>query len=58
MKIVDAYWTPRANILTIHCNCGSRFKHPANRIMAECPECRSRVNTVLLKNKHVGTLPQ
>lgn len=40
MKMVDARWSRRVNMLTIQCDCGARFDHPANRRIMQCPKCR------------------
>jgi len=38
LKIITARWTPQVNILLIQCECGRKFKHPANRKIVKC-EC-------------------
>lgn len=39
MKIIDARWTPRVNMLMIECNCGNRFEHRADRWIVKCMNC-------------------
>jgi hypothetical protein len=36
MKIIDARWTPRVNILKIRCVCGHEFEHRAARRWVRC----------------------
>lgn len=42
MKIIDAEWTPRCNLLVIRCGCGVRFRHRADRWRVQCPFCERR----------------
>jgi len=39
MKIVDAYWTSRCNILVIECECGFDFAHRADKWEVKCSKC-------------------
>ncbi len=39
MRIVEAKWTPRVNVLTIECECGKLFDHRTDRWRAKCPKC-------------------
>lgn len=48
IRILDAYWTPRVNILAIECGCGKRSRHPANIRWFRC-KCGNRVDTLKLK---------
>ncbi len=41
MKIINAIWTPRVNMLSIECSCGKLFKHRADKWKPRCPECGS-----------------
>jgi len=36
MKIVDACWTPKVNILIVECPCGETIRHPSNRWSVKC----------------------
>jgi len=51
MKIIDAYWTPKINILTIQCSCGTLFKSRADRIRVICPKCDKVGNMFRIKEK-------
>jgi hypothetical protein len=42
MKIVDARWTKKINMLVILCACNKTFEHRADRWAVKCPTC-SRV---------------
>jgi len=39
IKILDAYWTERVNVLILICQCGCRFEHKASRWNVMCPKC-------------------
>lgn len=39
MKIIDARWTPRVNMLLIECLCGNRFEHRSDRWIVRCRRC-------------------
>jgi len=48
MRIVDAKWTPRVNMLIIKCTaCDRRFEHRADRWQVRC-ECG--------QERHLGAL--
>ena len=40
MRIVDADWAPRCNLLVVECECGHHHRHRADRWRVECPRCR------------------
>ena len=50
MKIVDARWTPRVNMLVIVCDCGHEFEHRADRWRVRCPCGRQGHLAVLRDN--------
>lgn len=49
MIIIDVDWSPKVNILTIGCQCGNMFKHPANRKVIKCPKCGATEDCIKLK---------
>ena len=53
MRVVNAYWAKRCNILIIRCRCGHEFKHPANRVRMICPLCKEEANAHEVKKKGV-----
>ena len=53
MKIVDACWTAKVNMLVVLCNCYRKFEHPANRRKVNCPGCGRQEQLEDLRNKLV-----
>jgi hypothetical protein len=56
MKIINARWTERVNILIISCFCGKTFEHPANRQWMRCPSCRRGKNLHDLRREELTTV--
>jgi len=50
MEVLDAYWTPRVNILFVQCDCGEIFEAPANKRWASCPKFHKRTDMLLFKS--------
>lgn len=40
MKIINARWTPKVNMLIIRCDCGHEFEHRADRWGVKCLNCK------------------
>ena len=51
MRVIDADWSPKGNILVMDCNCGKRFRHPSWRKWATCPDCGEKGDLIYLKSK-------
>ena len=54
MEVLDAYWTPRVNILFVQCACGEIFEVRANKRWVSCPKCYCRADMLLLKSGSVA----
>lgn len=52
LRIIEAVWTPKANLLVIMCDCGNTFQHPTDRWTVRCPKCNSSVNVALLRDEY------
>ena len=53
MKIIDAKWTPKVNLLKIKCPCGVEFWHRADRWTLQCPECGHQEGIVALRQREL-----
>jgi len=53
MKIINAEWTPKVNMLVIKCKCNNKFYHKADRIKIKCPKCGKIGNCFDVKNNGV-----
>jgi hypothetical protein len=51
MKIVDAAWGDKTNVLVIECECGRIFTHRADRWNVRCPSCRSKAHLSTLRDQ-------
>ena len=51
MRIVDAYWTPKVNMIVVLCDCGHRRECPTNRKVWWCNHCNRRIDVMKLKQK-------
>lgn len=50
MKVIDADWTPKGNMLTLACRCDNVFKHPSWRRWAVCNKCGAKGDLIELKS--------
>lgn len=50
MKIINAKWTPKFNLLKIKCDCGEIFWQRADRKRMICPECDKIGDCMKLKS--------
>lgn len=41
MKIDDATWTTKVNMLLMSCDCGKQWYHRSDRWRAQCPRCKT-----------------
>ncbi len=53
MKIINAKWTPKVNMLLIKCDCGNKFWQRADRMKVYCSKCFKVGNNFDIKNKGV-----
>lgn len=53
MRITDAEWTRRVNLLHIECECGRKFAHPADRWTVKCPFCRKTAHLGRLRDEYL-----
>jgi len=53
MKIIDAKWTPKVNLLKIKCSCGEEFWHRADRWTLQCPRCGQREGIVAVRQREL-----
>ena len=53
MMITKAKWTPKANILTIACDCGRSFEHRADRRTVRC-RCGKIEDLFQIREKQYG----
>jgi len=53
MKIIDARWTPRINMLLIKCWCSYEFWHQSNRWRAKCGKCGSENNLGKIRDRYL-----
>lgn len=53
MKIVDAEWGPKRNMLFIECSCGRRFKQRSDRWHVVCPKCTPEGDLAVLREEYV-----
>lgn len=60
MRIVDALWSPGANVLVLRCACGAEYKHPANRWQVTCPACGRRDHLEVIRERYLldGGMPK
>jgi len=53
MKIMGARWTPKVNMLLIHCSCNSTFEVRADRWNVRCPSCGKDEHLSKLRDGYV-----
>jgi len=51
VKVIDADWTPKGNMLTMACDCDNIFRHPSWKRWATCPQCGAKGDLIVLKSK-------
>lgn len=52
LKIINAEWTPKYNLLIIRCDCRGVFKHRADRWVVKCPDCLKQENLGHLRDQY------
>jgi len=54
LKLIDAKWSPRVNILIIQCDCGSVINHAADKVLIHCVLCRAYKNLHKLREEELS----
>lgn len=54
MKIVNAFWTPKGNLIGYACDCGSEFSEPATKWTIKCPFCKRTAHVEQLRKQYTN----
>ena len=55
MKIIDATWTPKVNMLTIECACGHQWGHRSDRWRVWCAKCGATESLGVIRGRYTQT---
>ena len=57
MRLLDAVWTPKVNMLLLLCDCGKHLYHRADRWQVVCPRCKAKAHIADIRRQRFPAHP-